>query len=144
MRRWAIAGAVALVAGFVVVSVVNLITRDTGSNPAVNSGPGLLGGAPVTSSSPAAWMGVRTQTWPGGGALIEGVDPGSPAAVSGLESGDVIIGIDNAPVNSAGDVRAALQRLRPGQTVAVQADRGSAGFTAQVTLGSEPTGRSGP
>ncbi|HVU05483.1 MAG TPA: Do family serine endopeptidase [Polyangiaceae bacterium] len=37
------------------------------------------------------------------GAVVAGVRPGSPAAEAGVRSGDVIVGVDRAPVANAGD-----------------------------------------
>ena len=42
------------------------------------------------------------------GVLVTAVDPGGPAAAAGLESGDLIVGIDGAPVARIRDLTAAL------------------------------------
>lgn len=131
MRRWAIAGGLALLVGFVATSLANILTRDD-SEPA--------GSAAVSHGPATAWMGARLRTSREGGALIESLTPGSPAGAAGLAPGDLIIGVDNASVTSADDVTAALARHRPGDVVAVAARRGGAGFTAQVTLESRPAG----
>jgi serine protease DegQ len=89
-------------------------------------------------------MGVEMRSRPTGEAVIDAVVPGSPADVGGLRPGDVILGIDNTSVTSTADVTAALSRLRPGQVVPVSASRGTAGFTAQVTLAARPRGYAMP
>jgi len=63
-----------------------------------------------------------------GGVLVQQVRPGSPAADSGLQSGDVILSANNLPVNAPQDVARAWndarQRKRP-VLLGVQRDRQS-------------------
>jgi serine protease Do len=49
------------------------------------------------------------------GALIEQVQPGSPADNAGLQRGDVIMEVDRKPVQSAADVQKALSSVGKGQ-----------------------------
>jgi serine protease Do len=49
------------------------------------------------------------------GALIEQVQPGSPADNAGLQSGDVILEVDRKPVRNAADVRQALSSIPNGK-----------------------------
>lgn len=42
------------------------------------------------------------------GVLVTAVDPGGPAAAAGLQSGDLIVGIDGQPVAQIGDLTGAL------------------------------------
>ena len=151
MRHWAVAGGVALVAAFITASAVALIARGdsqptgaTVSQPQT-AGPGHLGAPNVASpASGGAWMGVEMRSRPTGEALIDAVVHGSPADAAGLLPGDVLLGIDNTSVTSSADVIAVLSRLRPGQVVPVSASRGTAGFTAQVTLAARPRGYAVP
>jgi hypothetical protein len=152
LRRWAVTGGIALVAGFLTASAVALIVRADARRPARASlsqapaaGPGRAGAPSV--SRPAfggAWMGVKMASRPAGEALIDAVVPRSPADAAGFLPGDVILAVDNTSVSSSADVTAVLSRLRPGQVVPVSASRGTAGFTAQVTLGARPRGYSVP
>jgi Do/DeqQ family serine protease len=52
-----------------------------------------------------------------GGAVISKVEPGSPARKAGLRPGDVIIAIDDAPVQNSSDLRNRVGLTPVGQTV---------------------------
>ncbi|MEA2145024.1 MAG: serine protease Do [Solirubrobacteraceae bacterium] len=151
MRRWAVAGGVALIAAFITASAVALIVRGdsqpTGGAVSApqTAGPGHIGAPNVASpATGGAWIGVEMRSRPTGEALISAVVHGSPAEAAGLFPGDVILGVDNTSVTSSADVIAVLSRLRPGQVVPVSASRGAARFTAQVTLAARPRGHAVP
>ena len=59
----------------------------------------------------------------GSGALIDGVDPNSPAERAGLRSGDVIVGINGSPINSHSDVTPFVAR-GGGRPIAIDVKRG--------------------
>ena len=61
-------------------------------------------------------------TPPGGtqayrGALIGNIMPDAPAAKSGLQSGDIIIGLDGRPIGSAAQLQVEMLTRKPGETV---------------------------
>jgi S1-C subfamily serine protease len=56
---------------------------------------------------------------PGGGATVESVVPGGPAAAAGLAPGDVITTVGRSAITSAGSLRDALSTYRPGQSVTI-------------------------
>ena len=60
---------------------------------------------------PLVALGLRPDLGP---PVIDGVLPGKPAAIAGLEAGDRIVAIDGQPMHSPGDVSAATN-ARPGE-----------------------------
>ena len=88
------------------------------------------------------------------GVLIEAVTEGSAAAKAGLKGGttdvvvageshvlggDVIVAVGGKRVGSSDELRDALARHKPGQTVNVQIHRGTTIVTLPVTLGRQPS-----
>jgi S1-C subfamily serine protease len=71
------------------------------------------------------------------GALIAGVQAGSPAATTGLVTGDVITTFNGSTVTSTGDLATALKPLRPGDTVQIGwVDSSGQSHTASLKLAS--------
>jgi S1-C subfamily serine protease len=88
------------------------------------------------------------------GVLIEDLAEGSAAAKAGLKGGttdvvvageshvlggDVIVAVGGGRVGSTEELRDALARHKPGQTVNVQIHRGTKIITVPVTLGRQPS-----
>ena len=69
------------------------------------------------------------------GALVTYVEPGSPAEKAGLESGDVIITINDKEISGADNFRATVAQLRPGSKADVTIVRNHAQKKLAVTLG---------
>ncbi|HVJ89933.1 MAG TPA: trypsin-like peptidase domain-containing protein [Labilithrix sp.] len=53
------------------------------------------------------------------GALVSEVEQGSPGAKAGLEPGDVIMSVDNTPIQQAHDLPREIARRKPGTKVAI-------------------------
>ncbi len=70
----------------------------------------------------------------GGGVRISRVDSGGPAALGGLQVGDVIVRIGSHPITDSTDVIALVRRYDPGTVVSITYRRGPATKTASVTL----------
>jgi len=92
------------------------------------------------------WLGVEPQEMSpelaesfglakGRGVIISGVLQNGPAAQAGLRPGDVIVSVDNRPVNSVPDLLAAVAALKPGQSAPVGVLRREGETTLQVTAG---------
>jgi S1-C subfamily serine protease len=83
-----------------------------------------------------AALGVATipDTTGDGGAIVSDLIPNSPAAFAGLTIGDRIISLDGDPVDSPGDLFAAVVTHRPGSQVEVEFTRSGITFRAQATL----------
>ncbi len=112
-----------------------------------------------------AWMGVGLETLTSdvasalnlksqGGALVESVSPGSPAAKAGIKGGsktvtvqgqqftvggDVIVKVDSTQIKSADDLIAYLGTKKPGDTVTVTVERGGTTQQLSVTLAARPS-----
>jgi serine protease Do len=105
---------------------------------------------------PKAWLGVATQVLtpdlasalgePGRkGFRVTRVFPGTSAARSGLEVGDLIAEVDGRPLTAAGlqdaeQLRRRLQEREPGETASLGVVRGGEQLTLEVELEEEPRG----
>jgi serine protease Do len=69
------------------------------------------------------------------GALVGNVEKGGPADKAGLQAGDVILGFDGQPVDTAGDLPAAVAARQPGKTVKLQVWRDKSAREFEVKLG---------
>ncbi len=72
------------------------------------------------------------------GALIEAVQPGTPAADAGLQPQDVIVRIGTTPVESMDDLIIAIREADVGDTVSITYLRGGRERSADVTLVERP------
>lgn len=82
-----------------------------------------------------ARLGVVVDTaWTGEGVRIAQVNEGSPAAAAGLAPGDVLVRVGDTAVRDARALRGALGAVAHGSTVRVEAKRGDATVTKDVTF----------
>ncbi|MCX8052819.1 MAG: Do family serine endopeptidase [Armatimonadetes bacterium] len=72
------------------------------------------------------------------GALVESVDPNTPAGKAGIKVMDVIISVGNKPVNNASDLRRIVQSYPPGSEVKIVIIRDKKEKTITVKLGELP------
>jgi serine protease Do len=54
------------------------------------------------------------------GALIAGVEPGSPAEKAGLKSGDVVLGVNGKEINQVSELSGAIAATKPGNNTRLQ------------------------
>jgi glutaredoxin-like YruB-family protein len=76
-----------------------------------------------TNTAPPPRVGLRVKNG-SGGAEVDVVHDGLPAAEAGLRVGDILTEINGRAVRSAADLEAVLADLTAGQTVAVDLRRG--------------------
>jgi serine protease Do len=77
-----------------------------------------------------AWLGFEVQ--PGDAVLINKVVAGSPAEQAGLRSGDCIVAVAGAPVQSQEDYRLARVSLSPTREVELKVERGGMSKTVRL------------
>ncbi|WP_374674974.1 DegQ family serine endoprotease [Ideonella sp.] len=57
------------------------------------------------------------------GALVQGVEPGTPAEKAGIEAGDIIVKVDGRPVERSGDLPRVIGGTKPGTKTTLQVFR---------------------
>ena len=72
------------------------------------------------------------------GALINRVEPESPAADAGIRRGDVIVELDRHPIGESSDLISQVRDLQPGAKVSVVVLRNGTRKSLSVTLGKRP------
>jgi putative serine protease PepD len=87
---------------------------------------GYLGIATADSASPS-------------GAVVENVQPGSPAAGAGLQQGDVVRSINGKTVTNSEDLVSDISSLSSGDKVTLSVDRNGSSRTVQVALAQQPS-----
>jgi len=86
---------------------------------------------------PRGYLGVALQAV-AGGAIVLGVEPGSPADRGGLIVGDIIVAIGGGRIADADDVHARLGTGTVGTELAIDVLRGGAPASLRVTVGDRP------
>jgi S1-C subfamily serine protease len=77
----------------------------------------------------------QAQALPGGSVAVIGVVPTGPAAQAGLQNGDILLQIDDQPLNHPVDLQQYLYTVQPGDTVTLTIQRAEQEQTLTVTLG---------
>ena len=72
------------------------------------------------------------------GALVAGVENGSPAAKAGLQPGDVVTALDNKPVQNPRDLARSVADLRPGAKADLKLWRDGAERSLRVEIAAQP------
>ena len=72
------------------------------------------------------------------GALVERVEPGSAAVNAGVTRGDIIVALNDTPIENSGDLIGALRDYQPGDKVQLTVVRGGNKQTLDVKLGERP------
>jgi S1-C subfamily serine protease len=113
-------------------------------------GPGVRLAATAQSTiDGCGWIGVRvrpmtrefatalgmTETY---GAIFNRPEPGSPAALAGIEEGDVVTAIDGAPLERSADFAPQIAQLAPGSLTTLNIFRNGEGMQVRLMVGSSP------
>jgi serine protease Do len=72
------------------------------------------------------------------GALVGDVTSGSPAAKSGLQKGDIIVGLNGMPITDSNQLRMAISMMAPGTTANLKVWRNGGEHEMSVKLGELP------
>jgi putative serine protease PepD len=75
-----------------------------------------------------------------GGALIQDVTGGSPAAKAGLQAGDLVVALDGQAVTSQDDLISRIRDHKPGDRVTLKVVRNGKEQTVTATLADRPAG----
>lgn len=73
------------------------------------------------------------------GALVGDVTPGSPAAHSDIQKGDILLSVDGQPVSDANQLRLKISMMKPGTKVRLDVFRNGRKIEVPVTLGELPS-----
>jgi putative serine protease PepD len=92
-----------------------------------------------TGKAEHAFLGVLLRDSSTGGAAIQSVRSGTPAAKAGLQSGDLIVKVDGKTISSASQLRGAINAHKPGDAITVTYTRNGTTHTASVTLSTRPS-----
>jgi len=82
---------------------------------------------------PATWLGMSLGEG-GKGVEVTAVDPGSIAAVAGVQAGDVILAVNRHKIDSLADLRAARQRARVKEKALLLLQRGNTNLYVVLPL----------
>jgi S1-C subfamily serine protease len=72
------------------------------------------------------------------GLLVARVEPGTPAAVAGIQVGDLIVDVKGGPIDSVRDLMSALAPIGKNQSVSIGLLRDGKPVSVRVTLKNEP------
>ncbi len=101
--------------------------------------PALLRGETLAHRPGHLGVTLNNTPAPGGGVIVDGVDPVRPAARAGMMVGDVIIETNGDPIRGIEDLRRVFTELREGEEAVIIVRRGEETLTLRPTLGKWPT-----
>lgn len=101
-----------------------------------------------------AWLGVGIQPLTedlakalnvpsGSGALVSTIEPNTPAARAGIQQEDVIVGLDDAKIESSSQLSRMVSLMPPGKVVTLKLYRKGKLMNVKVTLGTKPVDKNG-
>ena len=134
-----------------VVGINTAVARDTATSAATNVGFAISarealpviealraqsGGEPRTEGYLGVELGERQDG--GQGAVIQSVQPDTPAAGAGIEAGDLVVAADEAPIDGAAGLIATIRDLGPGDSTTLTIVRDGERQDITVTLTERP------
>lgn len=87
---------------------------------------------------PIAWLGMRIETAPPSGVVVQSVGSGSAAAGIGLKPGDLIREVGHRRITETADIARAIRGLRRGARVDITVDDAGTSSTIRATLAAPP------
>ena len=90
-----------------------------------------------TGNAQNAYVGVCLKSVATGGAGVDRVQPGSPAAGGGVTGGDTIVAVNGRPVTNVNQFIATIADYSPGDTVTLTVQRGGGTTSVHVKLGTQ-------
>jgi S1-C subfamily serine protease len=87
----------------------------------------------------AGWGGNGAEIMPAKAGTTSTVTPGGPAALAGLQPGDVIIKFDGQTINDADTLLDAIMAMAPGAKTSVTFTQAGQTLTSTIQLGSSPS-----
>ncbi len=89
------------------------------------------------------WLGVAIESLPADngrdeGVIVTSVTAGGPAAMGGIQPGDVLLAVNGTPVPSSLDLVRTVAALAPGSRARVTLNRNGARMALSVTVGERP------
>ncbi len=134
-----------------VVGINTAVARDTATAAATNVGFAIsarealpvidalrtrAGGNPRTEGYLGVMLGERRDG--GQGAVVQSVEDDTPAADAGIEAGDLVVAADDAPIDGATGLIAAIRDLAPGDSTTLTILRDGSRIDVTVTLVERP------
>ena len=90
------------------------------------------------TAAPIGYIGVTLSETPAG-ITVATVQPSTPAAVAGIQAGDVITAVNNTKVATANQLSVLLRSLAPGTKVTITVSRGGTEKVFSLTLAERPS-----
>jgi thiol-disulfide isomerase/thioredoxin len=141
---WGVGGGVLVGCAGAAVEPASLLSS-VGSEKPADRGQALIdpGSLGIPSLAPVAvpgWLGVALTAQPTGrpGVVVSSVLRRSPAAVGGLEVGDVVVGVNDTRVNQPGELSQRVAELGAGERANLMVERAGAPRLLAVQLGENP------
>lgn len=88
----------------------------------------------MTTETPAPYFGITSAKDHAKGVEVEGVEANSPAAIAGVQVGDVIARFANQPTKVIGDLQALVRATPVGVATRINLFRAGQKVTLEVTL----------